>query len=393
MKSIYITLIAIILSVVSYAQAPNAINYQAAVRDGNGDVVANELVSFRISLLQGSVTGTAVYTETHTATSNNYGLVNLEFGNGTSTDDFSSVNWATGPYFVKIELDIAGGTNYVEMGASQMLSVPYAKYAEVSGNATLPQYTQAEINALTPVAGMMVYNTDYNMLQFYDGSQWNGNQNSGCVPAPNNPIAGEDQIGLSLTSIVLSANTPNLGATGEWSVVSGTGGSFVDVTDPNTTFSGNDLTTYVLKWSIMTECETLSDEVSIEFGGLLSSSNYQWERIGGADGTGLDVFGLKWTANAKAIHAQITKNGAEKLVLLDYSQWNSITTQNLLIDAIEAGTDVSVYEGVDVGISNPEINDVIGVKYNSEYYLILIGSNTSIFTTQAEFLIEGQYKD
>jgi hypothetical protein len=109
------------------AQAPNAIKYQAVARDASGDVIANESVSLTISILQGSVTGTEVFTETHDSTTNAYGLVSLNIGAGNPTD-FANIDWANGPYFVKV---VMGGN---VMGTSQLLSVPYAKYADNAGN-------------------------------------------------------------------------------------------------------------------------------------------------------------------------------------------------------------------------------------------------------------------
>jgi len=109
------------------AQAPNAIKYQAVARDANGDVIANQSVSLTISILQGSVTGTEVFTETHDSTTNAYGLVSLNIGAGNPTD-FANIDWANGPYFVKVVMD---GN---DMGTNQLLCVPYAKYADNAGN-------------------------------------------------------------------------------------------------------------------------------------------------------------------------------------------------------------------------------------------------------------------
>ncbi|HBX51893.1 MAG: hypothetical protein A2275_02460 [Bacteroidetes bacterium RIFOXYA12_FULL_35_11] len=114
-----------------FAQSPQSFRYQAIARNAAGNVLANQHVSFRISLLQGSVSGTLVYSETHTDTTNQFGLVTLAIGGGAVVSgSFASINWAGGSYFVKVELDAAGGSNYVEMGTSQLLSVPYALYAK-----------------------------------------------------------------------------------------------------------------------------------------------------------------------------------------------------------------------------------------------------------------------
>ena len=118
----------------SFAQVPQMMSYQAVVRGGDNNLVVNQQISMRVSILQGSAEGEAVYTETHSATTNANGLVSIEIGNGTSNDDFSTINWANGPYYVKTETDVNGGENYEIVGVSQLLSVPYAMYAQSAGN-------------------------------------------------------------------------------------------------------------------------------------------------------------------------------------------------------------------------------------------------------------------
>jgi hypothetical protein len=274
-----------------FSQTPNAFSYQAVARASNGDLITEQAVSFKISILQGSTSGTSVYSEIHSATTNKYGLVNLQIGNGTSGNDFTAINWANGPYFVKVEMDATGGTTYAEMGTSQLLSVPFAKYAELSGNAALPQYTQDEIDALSPVAGMLVYNTDYKMLQFYDGTQWSGSQSSGCVPQPNSPSAGNEVNSTNFT-INISGTQPNKGIKGYWFVASNNGGSFADSSNYETSFNGVNDSLYQLTWSLYSECDTntssnkrvyMSNTVkSIDFSGTMyiypvdNSTGIQW---------------------------------------------------------------------------------------------------------------------
>jgi len=120
------------------AQAPLKISYQAVVRNGNNELVTNTAVGMRITLLQTSITGNTVYQETHQTATNSNGLVTVEIGSGVVTaGTFSGINWATGPYFIKTESDISGGTNYSITGTQQLLSVPYALYAESSGNSSV----------------------------------------------------------------------------------------------------------------------------------------------------------------------------------------------------------------------------------------------------------------
>ncbi|KAB1063775.1 autotransporter outer membrane beta-barrel domain-containing protein [Salibacter halophilus] len=135
MKRLLLALTLILFTSISFAQSPEAIKYQAVARDANGDVYANTNVSMRISVLETSTTGPAVYVETHSVTSNDYGLINLEIGTGTPvTGTFAAIDWGSDLHYVKVEIDPAGGNNYEVMGTSQMLSVPYALYAENAGN-------------------------------------------------------------------------------------------------------------------------------------------------------------------------------------------------------------------------------------------------------------------
>ena len=93
-------------------------------------MIASSTVGIKISLLQGSATGSAVYVETHRKSTNANGLVSLEIGTGTVlSGSFASINWANGPYLIKTETDPTGGTNYSAPGVFALNSVPYALYA------------------------------------------------------------------------------------------------------------------------------------------------------------------------------------------------------------------------------------------------------------------------
>lgn len=133
-KNILMAVFCLILSAMSFAQVPQMMSYQAVVRGSDNNLVVNQQISMRVSILQESTDGVAIYTETHSATTNANGLASIEIGNGTSNDDFSAINWANGPYFVKTETDVNGGENYEIVGVSQLLSVPYAMYAQSAGN-------------------------------------------------------------------------------------------------------------------------------------------------------------------------------------------------------------------------------------------------------------------
>ncbi len=118
-----------------FAQAPQSFSYQAVVRDAQGNILPNQNVAFRFSIIENNTNGTIVYQETQQATTNTLGLVVLAIGNGTVQQGvFSTIQWGSAPHFLKVELDVAGGTNFADMGTTQLLSVPYALHAETAGN-------------------------------------------------------------------------------------------------------------------------------------------------------------------------------------------------------------------------------------------------------------------
>ncbi|UKN00963.1 tail fiber domain-containing protein [Paracrocinitomix mangrovi] len=140
MKKFLFLISAVLISATNiFAQSPESFKYQAVVRDGNGATINNSSIGIQMTILQGSMTGTAVYTETFAPTTNGFGLVNLEIGTGTTTDNFSAIDWANGPYYIKTAVDYSGGTTYTDLGTSQLVSVPYALYATSAGN--VPQNT------------------------------------------------------------------------------------------------------------------------------------------------------------------------------------------------------------------------------------------------------------
>ena len=112
------------------AQAPNKMSYQAVIRNSNDSLLISTPVGMRISLVQGTPSGSVVFSETQAAATNANGLVSLQIGMGTVvTGTFACIDWAAGPYYVKTETDLAGGTNYTIISSNELLSVPYALFS------------------------------------------------------------------------------------------------------------------------------------------------------------------------------------------------------------------------------------------------------------------------
>ena len=133
MKNLFTILALILTSILSIqAQVPQGFNYQATVRNAGGELIVNQDVNFKFNIQQGAATSEAVYTETHIIATDDLGQINLTIGDGTAAGDFSLINWSLGSYFLGIQLDTGAG--YVAMGTTQLLSVPYALYAENSGS-------------------------------------------------------------------------------------------------------------------------------------------------------------------------------------------------------------------------------------------------------------------
>jgi uncharacterized protein (TIGR02145 family) len=117
-----------------FAQSPEKMSYQAVIRNSDDALVTNTQIGMQISILQGSASGTAVYVETQEPTSNANGLVSIEIGAGTvESGDFTTIDWANGPYFIKTETAVeAPLTSYTITSTSQLLSVPYALHAKTA---------------------------------------------------------------------------------------------------------------------------------------------------------------------------------------------------------------------------------------------------------------------
>lgn len=135
-KQFFKIAILLFITTMGMSQAPQAVKYQAVIRDNTNALVSNQNIGLQISILQGGPSGTLVYQETFSETTNANGMIFINIGQGTATTGiFAEVDWANGPYFMETAVDIAGGTSYAVLGTSELLSVPYALYSDKANHA------------------------------------------------------------------------------------------------------------------------------------------------------------------------------------------------------------------------------------------------------------------
>ena len=193
------------LTFLSFAQSPDGFNYQAVIRDSGGELKMNQSVSIDFEILDAS--DVAVYSESHTATTNDYGLVTLVIGQGTTSDDFSAIDWGNGTYSVNVKID---GT---DMGTAQLWSVPYAISASngittlqsdaITANTSKVGYTEVLVSANTDVAA----NTAKTGISTVQADAITANTaKSGITTVQSDAItANTSKVGY--TEVLVSANT------------------------------------------------------------------------------------------------------------------------------------------------------------------------------------------
>ena len=128
MKRVLSILGAVLLIANMFGQATQEMSYQAVIMNSSNVLVTSSPIGMRVSILQGSDTGTPIYVETHTSATNENGLVTIELGGGTPvTGTIRDIVGSTGTYFLKTETDPTGGVNYTAIvGTSRLLNEPYA---------------------------------------------------------------------------------------------------------------------------------------------------------------------------------------------------------------------------------------------------------------------------
>lgn len=196
-----------------YAEAPKKLSYQAVVRNSDNALIKSSIVGMKITILQGSGSGTIIYAETQTPTTNLNGVVSVEIGVGNAaTGDFATIDWSQGPFFIKTEIDPQGGAAYAISSTAQLLSVPYALHANTAGsitgtlNETDPTFTQNFDLTGAASGDLLKYNgakwvketpqyvknaseTVSGDLMFYDGSNWVSKKLTPSVVGSNLPVS------------------------------------------------------------------------------------------------------------------------------------------------------------------------------------------------------------
>jgi len=168
MKKLFTIILAFSFATGIFSQTPKKMSYQAVVRGVTNELIIDQEVGMQISILQGSASGTAVYVETQTPTTNGNGLVSIEIGAGTvEIGDFATIDWANGPYFIKTETDPDGGSTYSITGTSQLLSVPYALHSGTSDVLTgeITESQISDLQAYYPASNPDGFISDYTVTE------------------------------------------------------------------------------------------------------------------------------------------------------------------------------------------------------------------------------------
>jgi len=249
MKTLILTLLTLLTTATLMAQAPQRISYQSIIRDANKVVVASSPVGIKISLLQGTATGPAVYVETHASTTNANGLVSLEIGTGTVlSGTFAGIDWSNGPYLIQTETDPTGGTNYSILGIAALNSVPYALNAanatklrspvtingiafDGSSNVTIPATGAVPYTGATKAVDLGGYDLKVNGVTVGRGK---GNEESNT--ATGNEALARNTIGSGNTASGEAALRSN--TTGSYNTASGASALKANTTGSYNTASG-----------------------------------------------------------------------------------------------------------------------------------------------------------
>ncbi len=186
------TLAVLLLCTYCFAQPPEGINYQGIARNNFGKPLANAHIKVQFSIRNITAGGTVIYQEEHTDSTNVYGLFTLKIGTVTpQIGTFPAIPWSTGDKFLEVKIDTVGGNNYILMGTTQMMSVPYALYAKTAGTSGTAGITGATgsqgslgnqgttgSTGATGTTGFLPNGSAAGNTTYWDGTTWVLNSNN-----------------------------------------------------------------------------------------------------------------------------------------------------------------------------------------------------------------------
>ncbi|MDR4989207.1 MAG: hypothetical protein RG741_10260 [Bacteroidales bacterium] len=208
MKKLLLILAVIMMTTGIAAQVPQGITHQAVMRDSQNQPIAETAIGVRISILQGSADGVAVYVETHTPVSNANGLITYVIGQGSVVSGmFSGIDWSDGPYFLKTEADPEGGTNYSITGVTQFLSVPFALHAQTAETLSDEMVETDPVFMDSPAAEI----TEANLLDWDEAHSWGDHSLADYLTEESDPLFLE-----SPASGILADDIENWDAAFDW---------------------------------------------------------------------------------------------------------------------------------------------------------------------------------
>jgi hypothetical protein len=365
MKQILFSICCLAISLTIVAQSPQSFQYQAVVRDASGSVLVSQPVSFQISIISGSTTGTVEYVETHSAITNTLGIVLLSIGKGTPVNGtLAAVNWENALHFIKVEADPTGGTNYLDMGTTQLLSVPYAlnslkaSQATNADNATNANYANVAGTANyvggtgINITGSTVTNTspDQTVTLTQSGATTvTGAYPNFTISSTDNNTTYNAGTGINVAGTTISNTAPDQTVT-----LTQSGATTVTGTYPNFTISSTDNNT------------TYTAGSGLSLTGTTFANTSPDQTVTMANGTGISITGTypAFTVTNSSPNATHTGDvtGASALTIAN----NAVTTAKIADGNITA-----------VKLNNMSATNGQVLKYNGAAWAPAIDANTN----------------
>ena len=144
MKKLALFFICCFITILGFSQT-DGISYQAVIIDNNPqeipgvDIPSNNLpnapLQVQFSIIDNN--GSIEYQETHTTTTDAYGMIHLMIGNGQpSINAFNQIYW-NNEKFLKVEIDLNDGNGWVQFSYQELTYIPYVKHREIIATSTL----------------------------------------------------------------------------------------------------------------------------------------------------------------------------------------------------------------------------------------------------------------